>query len=188
MSDQELQTLRRSSDPDSMLRLAIAGIRAGLTFSETFGYDTEETDERETTSDEPRIVIDGELYHVTNTRQIGYGDTVEIDTEEGESFILSEDDDTAGAAARERWEDMAKNDPSEFACMVGEETLIAWALGQSAGPGNTHVTSLNEWLDLVATVPNEEWAGYDGQERTVDRVGKLASELGYVPTVAYRCN
>jgi hypothetical protein len=186
--DNDIRTLQRKDDTTSRQRLANAGIRAGLTFSQTFGFDTEDVDDRETTSDEPRIVIDGERYHVTNSRQIGYGDTWEIDTEEGESFIVSEDDDTAGAAARDRWEDMAKNDPSEFACMVGEETLVAWALGQYASPGSTPVSSLTEWLDLVATVPSEEWAGYDGQERTVDRVGKLASELGYVPTVAYRCN
>jgi len=83
---------------------------------------------------------------------------------------------------------MAENDPSEFTCIVGEQTLVAWALGQPASPGNVSCSSLTEWLDLVATVPEEEWAGYDHQERTVDRVGKLASELGYTPTVAYRSN
>lgn len=134
------------------------------------------------------IIIDGETYEVNSTRVIGYGDLVELDTDDGD-FIVSESDETAGAAARERWAEMAENDPEEFRCIVGDESLVRWALGQSAGPGSVHVDSLSDWLDLTATVPEEEWASYDGTERDVEEVGsELLEDLGFTPTVAYRSN
>jgi hypothetical protein len=134
------------------------------------------------------IIIDGETLEVNDTREIGFGDLWELSTDDGD-FIVSESNETAGAAARERWADMAENDPEEFRTMVGDESLIRWALGQSAGPGSVHVNSLSDWLDLTATVPEEEWASYDGTERDVEEVGSdIESELGYTPTVAYRCN
>jgi hypothetical protein len=135
------------------------------------------------------IVIDGETYDVTEIREIGYGDLREIETDQGEDFIVSESSETAGAAARERWQDMAENDAEEFAAIVGEQTLVSWALGRSAGPGTVHVHSLSEWLDLVADHPDEEWAGYDGAEREVTLCGAdLAEELGFTPGAAYRTN
>jgi hypothetical protein len=79
-------------------------------------------------------------------------------------FASTED---AGKAAREYWEDMAERDPTEFRHMVGDETLIAWALGRYAGPGHTRVASLTEWLDLWLDTPEEYFAGYDGTEASV---------------------
>ena len=132
------------------------------------------------------IKIDGTLYHVESVEDYGY--LPHITTDEGEEFYLAADSEEAGKIARGRWEEMAENDPSEFTCMVGEKTLVAWALGQSAGPGSTAVNSLEEWLDLWLDTPEEEFASYDGLERNVERVGKLANELGFTPTVAYRHN
>lgn len=139
-----------------------------------------------TLEEKMRIQIDGDLYHVTSWLEIGIGDLCSIETEEGEEFLLSEDRDSAGEAAKERWADMVVNDPQEFSAIVGTETLVAWALGQRAGPGTVKVTSLSDWLDLVSRHPQDEWASYDGAEREVTRVGRLAGALGYVPTVAYR--
>lgn len=109
--------------------------------------------------------------------------------ESGEyAFILFPDRETAGRAARQRWADMAAHDPEEFACLVGKENLVKWALGQWAGPGSTQVQSLEEWLDLHLDVPEEEFASYDGEEREIDGVSPaLVEELGFTPTVAYRC-
>ena len=135
------------------------------------------------------ITINGDEFEITDTRQIGYGDLYEIETEEGETFIISESSQTAGVAARERWQDMAENDPAEFTLMVGETTLIQWGLGRSAGPGSTHVSSLQEWLDLWLTTPKEEWAEYDSEEREVTFCSDdLSEELGFTPGVAYRCD
>lgn len=134
------------------------------------------------------IVIDGETLEVSSTRQIGYGDLWELETDDGD-YIVSENSETAGQAARERWQEMAENDPAEFTCIVGEQTLIAWGLGQSAGPGTTKVSSLSEWLDLWLNTPEEEFASYDGSERDVEEVGTdLVDELGFTPSVAYRSN
>lgn len=133
-----------------------------------------------------RIRIDGELYNVSNVYDGGYLPMIE--TEEGCDFYLAEDSEKAGEAARKYWEDMANDDPSEFRAIIGDEALVAWALGQPYAPGSVSVNSLNEWLDLVATVPEEEFAGYDSQEREVNRCGILANELGFMPTVAYRHN
>ena len=192
MSDIQTRMLRRERDPAKMPMIVRQLQREGMTRSEAmceaYGFDPTDVGERETTSELHRIRIAGELFHVTDTRTIGYGDLVEIETEEGESFILSADSETAGAACKERWQDMAENEPGEFAMMVGEETLVSWALNRYAGPGSTKVRNLSEWLDLVADHPEEEWAGYDGEEREVDRVGKLVTDLVFTPTVAYRCN
>lgn len=134
------------------------------------------------------IVIDGETYEVNHIRDIGFGDLHELETDDGD-FIVAESEETAGAAAREYWEEMAEGDPQEFVHLVGEETLVQWGLGRSAGPGSTHVSSLDEWLDLWLTTPEEQWASYDGSEREVSEVGDdVAEELGYRPTVAYRSN
>lgn len=133
-----------------------------------------------------RIKIDGEVYQVDDV-QTAYRSLPEITCGKVE-FILAESSEAAGKAAREYWKDMAENDTKEFTCMVGEETLIQWALGHSAGPGSTHVNSLEEWLDLWLDTPEEHFASYDSEERTVNRCGKLRDELGFTPKVAYRRN
>jgi hypothetical protein len=91
---------------------------------------------------------------------------------------------------------MAKDDPEEFAAMVGAETLTKWALGQAAGPGTSKVCSLDEWLDLWLDTPAEQWASYDSQELGVTLSEALCERLGWVrkspnrhtAAVAYRHN
>ena len=73
----------------------------------------------------------------------------------------------AGREARGYWADMAENDPTEFRHMVGDESLVQWALGRPAGPGTTRVRSLDAWLDLHLDLPEEHFASYDGEEREV---------------------
>ena len=131
-----------------------------------------------------RIKIDGEILTINEVYTTGY-DLPMIDTDCGE-FYVAKDSEQAGKAARRRWEEMAESDPSEFRCMIGDETLIAWAMGDWGGPGNTQVRSLTKWLDLWLDAPNEEFASYDSEERTVERCGYLQNELGFTPTVAYR--
>jgi hypothetical protein len=131
--------------------------------------------------------FDGNLREIDPDDIDDPGDTsahVEI---EGEHWIIFRDAEAAGEAARERWADMAHNDPEEFACMVGQETLAAWALGQYAGPGSVQVKSLEEWLDLVADNPAEELASYDGEQVEISNATPAIIEaLGFTPTVAYR--
>lgn len=111
-------------------------------------------------------------------------------------FHVFEERQAAGKAARDYWRWMADNDQSEFACLVGEATLVAWALGKSAGPGGTKVSSLGEWLDLWLSTPAEHWASYDGEEREGLVSVQLAEDLGFdasdhldgwVEAVFYRC-
>jgi hypothetical protein len=134
---------------------------------------------------EMRIKIDGEVMIVDKVYGGDYLPMIECD---GMEFYLAEDSESAGQAARKRWEEMAESDPSEFRCIVGDDTLVKWALGQYAGPGYNQVRSLEEWLDLWLDTPEEEFASYDSDERQVQRVGNLRIELGFTPTVAYRCN
>lgn len=135
-----------------------------------------------------KITIDGETHNVLRVRPLGWEGIVEIDTEEGLEFILAPSAAVAGKAARARWAEMAENDHKEFTCMVGEATLVQWALGRPAGPGSRKVNNLNEWLDLWLDTPAEEWASYDGQEHEVESVELLDLELGWMPAVAYRHN
>lgn len=107
------------------------------------------------------IRIDGEFFEVEHT----YANIVR---EGGARYTLFATRDMAGEEAREYWRDMAENDPTEFRHMVGDETLVKWALGQYAGAGSTKVSSLSEWLDLWLDTPEEHFASYDGVERDVE--------------------
>lgn len=132
-----------------------------------------------------KIKIDDEWHEIDEVHHYGHP-MIEIGSLE---FYVFEDTEAAGKAARKHWEDMAKNDHKEFACLLGEETLIQWGLGQYAGPGYTQVKSLNDWLDLWLDTPEEHFASYDGNECTVNEVDEEAeAEIGFKPTVAYRHN
>jgi hypothetical protein len=131
---------------------------------------------------ETRIKIDGEIWTVDEI--ITCGDLPLIRCGRVE-FYLAASSEEAGKAARERW---AEGDRAELRCILGDETLIAWALGDWAGPGSRQVRSFSEWLDLWLDSPEEEFASYDGEERVVQRCAYLRDELGFVPTVAYRHN
>ena len=114
-----------------------------------------------------RIKIDGQEYEVEDVHQNHHYLPV-LDLDDGTEWCVATSHEAAGAAARKYWKDIADNDPTEFACLVGEKTLVSWALGQYAGPGSTQVTSLEDWLDLHLDVPEETFAGYDGVEWELD--------------------
>ena len=127
--------------------------------------------------DGERLVFDPEKTHE-------YGSLPLAEMEDGSEYYLAESQEDAGEKAREYWEDMANYDPKEFACMVGEETLIQWGLGNCAGPGYNQVDSLSEWLDLWLDTPEEHFGSYDSTEREFKC--KHPDWAGY--TVAYRHN
>lgn len=138
---------------------------------------------------EYEIEIDGEIQKVYSVEKGSETCPWMIELDDGSEYFLAEDSESAGEMAKARWTDMAKNDPREFAAIIGTETLVSWGLGQYAGPGSTQVKSLDEWLDLWIHTPEGEWAAYDLSESEVGRVCPyLLSELGFIPTVAYRCN
>lgn len=130
--------------------------------------------------DGKRVVFDPE--DVTN---LGWSNGLQmITTKDGEEYYIFRDREQAGEAAREYWEDLAQDDPREFACLVGEETLVQWGFGNYAGPGSTQVKSLNEWLDLWLDTPEEHFASYDSEEREFKCKHPDWEEY----TVAYRHN
>jgi len=102
----------------------------------------------------------------------------EIDFGE-ECYAVAQTSEDAGHAARLYWQDMIKHSPGEFTAIVGEDSLVKWALGQPAGPGNVKVTSVDEWLDLTAKHPEETFAGYDGKETEIQINKALADELSF---------
>jgi hypothetical protein len=104
-------------------------------------------------------------YAITSVRELGlaHGYEIELEEEPGE-YIIFETRMDAGEAAREVYENMVHDDPSEFRAIVGDETLVSWAMGIPAGPGNIQVNGIKEWLDLWLYAPEEEWARYDGEE------------------------
>ena len=120
------------------------------------------------------IVIDGEKCEVEIENEAENG--VALVCEGRREWYLAKDSDAAGAYARKYWADMADNDADEFASIIGTQRLVFWATGRSDEYG---FRSLEDFLDGVERVPEEELAGYDGEERTVDRIGKLAKELGW---------
>jgi len=135
-----------------------------------------------------QIEIDDEIYTVGNVIDFANGGML-IETECNKEFVVFRSKDTAGRAARDYWEDIAENDSEEFTCIVGEQTLVKWALGHSAGPGTAKVSCLYEWLDLHLIAPEEHFARYDHKQRQVSAIGEdLRSKIGFDATVAYRNN
>jgi hypothetical protein len=134
-----------------------------------------------------KIVIDGEVFTVEKVHDYGYP-MVELDDKT--DWYIFQDSESAGEAAREYWENLAQDDPREFTCLVGEKTLVAWALGQYAGPGSTSVKSLEEWLDLWLDLPEEQWGSYDGSEQDCRINNNLLEELEFESNncVCYRHN
>jgi hypothetical protein len=135
------------------------------------------------------FVVNGETIEIGTVRPCG-ACGIEV-TEMGceRTWVLFEDHDDAGKAARSYYEDMARNDPEEFRSMVGDDTLSRWALGQSAGPGTAQVCSLSDWLDLYLNAPEEHFAGYDGNCCEVtSATTEGIEEIGFTPFVAFRSN
>jgi len=148
----------------------------------------EDPQEDEEGADVQAMTLDGdERIEVDEVRQIhpeeGSGAIVEEGSREWYVFDSFE---SAGAFARQHWADMPT---SELRSIIGDECLVAWALGEWAGPGSTQVRSLGEWFDLHKDAPEETLASYDGESCDVDSVTPaLVEELGFTPTVAYRIN
>jgi len=131
------------------------------------------------------VNIDGEVLDV-DVHPNGYA-TVSSGNRE---WYVFQDTEQAGEEARDYWENMAEYDQAEFTCMVGESTLIEWALGNYAGPGSTQVCSLKDWLDLWYDTPEEQWASYDGTEVDGTVSKEVMEELGFddKDVVFYRHN
>lgn len=142
------------------------------------------------------IKIDDVTEEVDDAFDGGYLPMLQLDG--GEDWFVAEDSEEAGKAARKRYAEMVEDDPEEFRCIIGDETLIKWCLGQYAGPGSTQYRSLQEWLDAWLDIPEEEFASYDGEEKEAKINEALAEELGFVfddpddtgwmTVVAYRHN
>ena len=128
------------------------------------------------------ITIEGGEYQVVKITEYNYLPMVEL--EDSTQWYIAADSEEAGKATRRYWEDLAQNDPEEFVAIVGTKTLMAWALGQYAGPGLEQTDSLEAWLDLTAEYPEEQWAGYDGIECKC----QFTDEDGKEYTVCYRWN
>ena len=110
-----------------------------------------------------KIVIENEVCDIVEFYFDSYLPMITL--EDKREYYIAASSEHAGKAARKYWEDMAHNDPSEFTCIIGEDTLIKWALGQNASPGAVSVSSLEEWLDLHLDIPEETFGGWDGTEQ-----------------------
>jgi len=140
-----------------------------------------------------KIKFNGEIHEVTDLHNSGYLPLLDLD--DGSEWYIAETSEEAGEKAREYYQEMADNDPAELRCLVGDECLVNWAMGQHAGPGSESANSLDGWLDIVENHPEEFFASYDGTEIDVEVIsGDLAEELGFrcFPgegnAVAYRHN
>ena len=132
--------------------------------------------------------LDGKRFFVVREEECSEafcGSTIDPQTEDryAASIYVFKDEEEAGKHAREYWRELVEDDPDEAVAILGAENLIQWALGRSAGPGSTKVTSLNEWLDLYKDDPSEhfEMGPYE-----IEAIGEnIVEKLGFRPTVAY---
>ncbi|MFA7206045.1 MAG: hypothetical protein WC102_06900 [Saccharofermentanales bacterium] len=107
--------------------------------------------------------LDNELVEVVNYHDNGYGG-YNMDCDNGCEYNVFPDRETAEKATSDYWRNMWENDKEEFKCLVGEKNLVAWAMGECAGPGTFKCCSLEEWFDCTEDCPEELWAPYDGDE------------------------
>lgn len=134
------------------------------------------------------LTIDGEKMEVREVTLDygGYGGTF-VEVEGGREYVLFDDAEEAGEAAAKYWRELAQDDPQEFAAIIGAERLVLWGMGQSDEFG---IDSLDTFCEVTATVPEEEWAKYDGEERefTVTFAAEEGEEAEEFSGVAYRHN
>lgn len=130
---------------------------------------------------EPYIIFDDEFFSSYDI-DTNYNDClVSSGTHE---WVVFESSERAGELAADYWREMAENDPKEFACIIGDERLVGWALGRSDSFG---ISSLDEFCDVCSDHPEEHHASYDGNELEVEGYSAgFVSEAGFVPQVAYR--
>src|SRR5574343_1526492 len=107
------------------------------------------------------VVVDNEVKEVVKVHTYGYLPVLVCD--DRTEYHIAEDTEQAGEKVVERWEEMAEKDPQELRALVGDEVLIQWAMGHSAGPGGLQACSLTEWIEGIADYPEEEFASYDGE-------------------------
>lgn len=100
------------------------------------------------------IRINGEIYSGVTVRTGGYLPMVEDGHKE---WHLAQDHEDADAATLAYWTDMAKHDPRELVCLIGEKRIVEmWADGDTLE-------------DFVQDIPaSEQWGSYDGSESDVE--------------------
>lgn len=121
-----------------------------------------------------KIKFDGETYEIEELINGSYLPILQLD--DGTEWYIAKDYDEAGKAARKYWEDIIRNDPEEFRCIIGEERLLKWALNESDEFG---IHNLDKFLERVEDYPEETFATYDGNliEGIEDIDDELADEL-----------
>ena len=123
---------------------------------------------------------DGDWYKVEGGVQVEISGS---DFPGATDFYLFESIEDAGEYARDYWKDYIEGDPDGAVEILGAKTLIAWALGQWAGPGHVHVRSLDEWLDLYRDAPEEHFE--DGPFDIAAIGTNLVEKFGFKPTIAF---
>lgn len=143
--------------------------------------DTGNTEHEETTHTY-EITIDGDTYEVSNVSAHGHLPVIHC---EGLEFYVAQDSEAAGEAVKVYYRDMIEDTPNEFVSLVGSDTLISWGMGRWAGAAR----DLEGWLGQVAGEPEMCWGIHDFTEYEIDQVSQgIVDELGFVPSVAYRCD
>ena len=123
---------------------------------------------------------------VDSITDMGSYHIISLEDSEGRHFIelsVFKEEEDAGQIARDYWEELIRDDKEHAVEVLGADTLIAWALGEEAGPGTSKVKSLNEWLDLYLESPDEH---YDIGPFHIEAIGEnIVEYLGYKPAIAY---
>ncbi len=107
--------------------------------------------------------LDNKLVEVVNYYDNGYGGYGMV-CDNGCEYNVFPDRETAEKASSKYWRDMCENDKEEFVAIIGVKTLLAWAMGESAGPGSCKCKSLEDWFDMTEDYPEEQWTPYDHEE------------------------
>lgn len=106
-----------------------------------------------------QITINGETHEVETVHLDGYLPCIDLD--DGTEWYIAPSNEVAGEAVSRYYQDMVRSDPKEFACLIGEERLVQWAMDQSDEFG---ICSLSDFYERVSDVPEEQFASYDGTE------------------------
>ena len=98
---------------------------------------------------------------VDSITDMGSYHIISLEDSEGRHFIelsvFKEEEDAGQIARVTTGKNSLEMTRSTLVEVLGADTLIAWALGEEAGPGTSKVKSLNEWLDLYLESPDEHY-------------------------------
>lgn len=143
----------------------------------------------------PQVIFNGDAVNPIEIEPDGHLPRIDLG---GRCYYLAADEETAREAVKRYCREMQQHSPEELVCLLGEETVRSWGLGQSVKIGDHQIDNFDDWVDLASNYPQAVWASYDGQTQRLEINEALAEAAGidfdpdeedpiWMEVLAYQC-